>query len=128
MDSHRGEDTPERTFGNYLRQQRLLRSITLEEIAKVSKLSLYHLEALEEGRWDVFPASVYLLGAIRSYAKVLGMIEEDIILRLKEIVPYLPRSKDSPISPPSSRNFNFIWITLIGAAILILLYILARPS
>jgi cytoskeletal protein RodZ len=110
--------TPEQIFGAFLREQRLFRGISLEEIATSSKIPLYRLQALEEGRWDLFPAPVYLIGAIRSYAKTLGMIEEDVILRLKEMVPNATTYKlPQAHSRPKRRNFLLLFLLLLSGVI-----------
>jgi cytoskeletal protein RodZ len=113
---------PEQIFGAYLRDQRLFRGISLEEIALSSKIPLYRLQALEEGRWDLFPAPVYLLGAIRSYAKTLGMIEEDLILHLKEVAPGILMRKPSYLRPlQKNRKWFFLGALLLGGILFVFL-------
>lgn len=109
--------------------QRELRGVSREEISRISKISLYRLEALEEGRWDVYPAPVYLMGAIRSYARALGMDEEDAILHLKETVPYLATNRSLPATPTRKKSLWFpalLFYTLIGLFVVIALLYFIR--
>lgn len=71
---------PERgSFGSWLRRQREVRDITLREIADDSKISLRYLQALEEDRFDILPAPVFVKGFLRHYARYVGLDAEDVV-------------------------------------------------
>ncbi len=72
---------PEESFGQYLKQQRELRQISLEEISNGTKISVRLLNALEEEDWDAMPAQVFIKGFIRSYAEYIGLDPSDTLLR-----------------------------------------------
>lgn len=71
----------QRTFGNYLRAERELRQIPLAEVAAATKIPLRTLESLEGGAWDGLPATVFLRGFVRAYAKHLGLVAEEVCRR-----------------------------------------------
>ncbi|MEB3196681.1 MAG: helix-turn-helix domain-containing protein [Candidatus Sericytochromatia bacterium] len=56
-----------------LRETRLSKGLTLDEVAQRTYIKLHYLEALEEGRMDRLPAMVHTYGYIRQYAKLLGL-------------------------------------------------------
>lgn len=56
-----------------LKETRLSRGLSLEEVAQRTYIKLYYLEALEEGWLDKLPAPVHTFGYVRLYAKLLGL-------------------------------------------------------
>lgn len=69
-------------FGPWLRQQREMREITLREISDATKISLRYLEALEEERFDLLPASIFARGFLRQYARYVGLDPDEAVNRL----------------------------------------------
>lgn len=66
-------------FGARLKRERELRGISLDEIATASKISTRLLQAIESENYSVLPGGVFNRGFIRSYARYLGLNEEDVI-------------------------------------------------
>ncbi|HVS16277.1 MAG TPA: RodZ domain-containing protein [Thermoanaerobaculia bacterium] len=67
------------SFGAWLRRQREVREISLREIAETSKISLRYLEALEQDRFDLLPASLFAKGFLREYAKFVGLDPDEVV-------------------------------------------------
>ncbi len=65
-------------IGNFLRERREARGISLIEIEKDLKIRKKYLHALEEGNIDAIPGKTYLIGYLRNYSKFLGIDEENI--------------------------------------------------
>jgi cytoskeletal protein RodZ len=59
-------------FGSYLKHQRELRGIPLDEIAQTTKISIRFLQALEANQFDELPGEVFIKGFIRSYGQAIG--------------------------------------------------------
>ena len=72
------------TVGEYLKRERKLRQITLQEVAEGTKISIRSLESIEANRFTDLPAEVFLRGFVRSYAAYIGIDPEDVILRLED--------------------------------------------
>ena len=66
-------------FGGWLRREREAREVSLAEIADVTKISKAHLEALEDGRFDVLPAPIFAKGFLREYAKYVGLDPDEVV-------------------------------------------------
>ena len=66
-------------FGESLKQERELRGITLEEISQHTKVHVRFLEAIERDDLDVLPAKAFAKGFLRSYARMIGLDEEQVI-------------------------------------------------
>lgn len=59
--------------GAELRRMREARGVSLRHIASVTKIGLRHLEYLEEDRFQLLPAPVYLRGFLQEYARLVGI-------------------------------------------------------
>ncbi|MBI5599622.1 MAG: helix-turn-helix domain-containing protein [Deltaproteobacteria bacterium] len=69
--------------GEYLRRERELRGVSIEEISGVLKLSMKTIEALEKDAYGRLPHPTYVRGFIRSYCGYLGLDENDALLRFE---------------------------------------------
>ena len=61
------------TFGEDLRTARMSRGIALEDITAVTKISLHHLQALEQERFRQLPGGILNKGIVRGYATAVGL-------------------------------------------------------
>jgi flagellar biosynthesis protein FlhG len=63
----------EAVTGAALRRFREARGVSLEEIAHKSKISSRFLRYIEDERFDMLPAPVYLRGFLHEYARAVGL-------------------------------------------------------
>ncbi len=70
--------------GEYLRTQREARGITLEEVSRVTKISVKALRSLETDDYESLPPPTFVKGFIRSYCRYIGAEDEDAVLRYEE--------------------------------------------
>jgi cytoskeleton protein RodZ len=61
------------TVGDRLRIAREAKGISLDEVARQSRIPVRHLEHIERGEWDALPAITYSVGFARSYANIIGL-------------------------------------------------------
>jgi len=66
-------------FGSYLKHERELRGVPLDEIAQSTKISIRFLRALEENRFEDLPGEVFVKGFIRSYGQAIGSNEDELL-------------------------------------------------
>jgi len=59
--------------GDLLRQARLKRGLTLEQISGSTKIPLRHLTALEDGAFLALPPDIYRRAEVRAYADAVGL-------------------------------------------------------
>ena len=81
------------TLGQMLRRARELRGLTLERIAKETKIPQRHLEALERDNFTAIPTGFYGRAELRTYAQAVGL---DQRLALAEL--------ESALAPPDVRE------------------------
>jgi cytoskeletal protein RodZ len=70
--------------GQDLKKERESKGISLKEISSSTRITLKFLTALEEDRLDIFPGKFFLKAILRSYAKAVGLNEEDIVSRYRD--------------------------------------------
>jgi cytoskeletal protein RodZ len=73
-------------FGRWLLQERELRGLERGEVARLTKLTPGVIEALESGDPERMPPRAYVFGYLRSYAGVVGLDPDDVVLRFQEVV------------------------------------------
>ncbi len=77
-------DTDRETFGEYLRRERELRQISLQEVAEGTKIAIHMLKAMEADQWDKLPAELFIKGFVKSYAEYIGLVPEEVLLRYEQ--------------------------------------------
>ena len=65
-------------IGDFLRERREARGVSLIEVEKDLKIRKKYLQALEEGKIDIIPGRTYIIGYLKNYSKYLGIDEENI--------------------------------------------------
>jgi len=80
------EGTPEevKTFGTWLKNQRLAKKVPLEEIAAVTKIHIQQLRGLEDGWNENLPAMTIVRGIAVNYCKHLGLNEAEVMEQFKQ--------------------------------------------
>ena len=66
-------------IGNTLREARVRRNLTLQQVEEDIKIRVKYVQAMENEDWDVMPGVTYVKGFLRTYATYLGLDPEVII-------------------------------------------------
>ncbi|RIV85039.1 helix-turn-helix domain-containing protein [Aurantiacibacter zhengii] len=72
------------TAGAKLRAARERKGLTLEQVASETRISRRHLESLETGNLEDMPGRTYVVGFARTYAKTVGLNQEEIVGLVRE--------------------------------------------
>ena len=72
------------SFGAYLKQSRVLRQLSLEEVATATRLQTGVLSALEADDFADLQDRAHALLVVRAYATAIGLDPEETLLRLTE--------------------------------------------
>jgi cytoskeletal protein RodZ len=83
------------SIGAYLRRERELRHVSLEELVQITRVPLRMLQHIEEDRFDDLPGEVFARGFLRSYARALNLDCEQVLSRFAE-----GRKVEEPAPPP----------------------------
>jgi cytoskeletal protein RodZ len=73
------------SLGEALRSSRESQSISLDQIARDTRISKRYLEALEIEDFSVFPGEAYLVGFLRNYAQYLGLDSGELVNLYKNL-------------------------------------------
>jgi cytoskeleton protein RodZ len=92
------------SVGQRLRKIRMDRGVTLDEVARITRITKAYLIALEEDAFEKLPSEAYARGFLRIYSNFLG-IPNDEILNL-----YQPGASgevpESPVPAPSRAKLD----------------------
>lgn len=114
------------SVGAMLRDTRLERGVSLEEVAQATKIGKSQLAAIESGDASRLPAAVYVRGFVRVYADYLGVSTG--LLRPEPAMPPPSQAQthgDGPAAAQKERSrAKKQWITplLLGICVLLLVY------
>ena len=104
-------------FGRYLQVQRELRGLSLDDVARQTKIPPTLIGALEAGQAERFPERIFVLNYIRSYATAVGLSPDDAVNRFHEI----PESPKAELFDPAAlevarraRASSTLWVTIAG--------------
>lgn len=74
---------PRATFALWLRTGRARKNLTLEDVARITKIQPRILEKLESGHFDGLPAEVFVRGFVRCFARCVGLDENEALERYR---------------------------------------------
>lgn len=72
------------SLGEYFKKARQAKGFTLEEAASRTRILPQYLKAVEENNYARLPDEVFAKGFVRSYSRVLGMGEEEVVRMFDE--------------------------------------------
>jgi cytoskeleton protein RodZ len=109
-------------FGSYLKHERELRGVPLEEISGATKIHIRFLQALEDNQFDELPGEVFIKGYIRSYANIIGSDVEEMLNIYEESVGNKTENNSDSVSPSNTSAKTFLGFALIGLIVLALIF------
>lgn len=105
------------TVAEQLRQGREARSLTVQQVAEITKVRSDHIRAVEEGNYEVFSATVYVRGFVRSYASLLKLDVPQIMVALDQELERSAKFAEPPPLAKRPRNLaDFLMLQLSQVA------------
>ena len=105
---------PLKKIGNFIKEARLSRNQSVSELATDLKISVQQLKAIEEGREDLLPESVFVKAMIKRISERLKLdnsfIESELDkpvdeIQIDEIIEEVSNSRDNKEHTKSSLAF-----------------------
>jgi transcriptional regulator with XRE-family HTH domain len=121
-------------LGRYLKAEREMRNLSLEEAAKCTKIRENFLRAIEEDKYELLPHPIYVRGFLTHYAKYLGLDPAEVVHRYQQY--HKPVTADPPeaqkaIRPLANRvkarRLYFYYISIFAIVLLVPLLIYEIP-
>ena len=107
-----------------LRAAREAKRLDLEHISAETRIPLRHLESIEAGRFDALPSRTYALGFSRTYARQVGLDEDEIadLVRAEMAeTDYYPSSASGGMEPGDPAKLPSAGLAWFGAFAALLL-------
>ncbi|KKS44525.1 MAG: hypothetical protein UV48_C0019G0012 [Candidatus Azambacteria bacterium GW2011_GWA2_42_9] len=96
-----------KNIAEFLKDKRREKNLSLEKLSDLSKIQVYHLEALEAGQFEKLPPSIYRAGIFKRIAKFLDISDEEIVKLYKNENHLIvePSYANEAISPKENHYF-----------------------
>ncbi len=124
------------SIGEFFRQVRETKGLTIDEVASKTRIRSDFVKALEDGNFAKLPDQVFARGFVRSYARSLGLDEDDAIHRFvqsagayydKQVERERLKTRQAEEERKRQANRKAVAIA-IGIAILTLIFLLSREQ
>jgi cytoskeleton protein RodZ len=124
------------SVGEFFRQVRETKGLTVDEVSSKTRIRSDFVKALEDGNFSKLPDQVFARGFVRSYARSLGLDEEDAIQRFAKSAGTFyekqnerERLKVRQAEEERKRQSNRKAVAIaIGIAVLTLIFLLSREQ
>lgn len=120
-------------IGSRLKEARLAKKMSLDELQEVTKIQKRYLQAIEEGNFDMMPGAFYVRAFIKQYAEAVGLNADELLASYKLDVPQTSSEEvthsiqSTPsrrkISRTSSSKFTDVMPKLIVALFIVVVFV-----
>ncbi|KOY83652.1 hypothetical protein ADM90_05285 [Lysinibacillus macroides] len=93
-------------LGTRLKEARLSKGYSLDDLQEITKIQKRYLVGIEEGNYSIMPGSFYVRAFIKQYAEAVGLNAEEILETYKNELPSTPNDQvsQSITNSPSRRK------------------------
>lgn len=96
-----------KNLAEFLKEKRQSQNLSLNKLSDLTKIQVYHLEALEAGQFEKLPPLVYRAGIFKRLAKFLDVDKNEIIRMYKQEIQAVEISPDYGNIIKSKQNSYF---------------------
>lgn len=119
-----------KTVGLMLKEARMQRKFTLDQMEQSTKIRRKFLEAIEADNYSSMPSLSYAKGFVKNYSKFLGLDTEKVLAIFRRQNAEIPKSSILPKRDSDSLNAStfqltparFVWMVIGGLLLLFLMY------
>lgn len=86
-------------LGNRLKEARIAKGLTLEELQEITKIQVRYLTGIEEGNYSMMPGKFYVRAFIKQYAEAVDLSPEELFEEFEGEIP-------SPVNEEISQNLS----------------------
>lgn len=111
------------SFGERIRQAREERQLSIDDLVGETRINPQHLIDLEECKTSGISAPGYIVGYLRTLAKVLDLDAEELISDFKSSIDQADHQTIDPeheLLPPKAKKNSFGWSTILATTIIVL--------
>lgn len=114
-------------FGEFLRRAREQRGLTIQQIARQTKIPWRHLEALEHGDLTAVPGGLYRRAEVRAFADAVGLDQRQALTALEQALGEAdagPPSNEG-VPPPRPMRRTLLWVAAGALAAIVIVPLVA---
>lgn len=74
------------SLGQFLREERERRGVTIEQVASATKIGIRQLHALEADQYSDLPAKPFIRGFVISYSRFIGIDHKEVLVRFSSFL------------------------------------------
>jgi cytoskeletal protein RodZ len=116
---HRSKELME-SIGRYLKSMRETQGMSVEEIARATRIPMVSIENIESDHFDDLPAEVFVRGFLRAYARAVQVPADDVLARYtasRRVATVTPL----PLAAPEGRRSSGRRVGVAIAFVLLLI-------
>ncbi|MFJ7980246.1 helix-turn-helix domain-containing protein [Lysinibacillus xylanilyticus] len=91
-------------LGTRLKEARLSKGYSLDDLQEITKIQKRYLIGIEEGNYSIMPGSFYVRAFIKQYADAVGLDAEELLETYKSELPGTPNNQVSQMTSSPSRR------------------------
>jgi cytoskeletal protein RodZ len=119
------------TIGEILKQEREFHRLTLDELAKKTRIRSEYLQALESNQFDGLPSATFVKGYIRTYGQIFGFDYQPLLRMLRRDYKesargqLVPREFITPVlrRPARGTPITYLMVALAVVMVTLLSYV-----
>ena len=93
------------SLGEFLRQEREKRGVTIEQVASATKIGVRTLYSLEADHYGDLPAKPFIRGFVSSYARFVGLDPKEVLTRFNDFID--EKASDRPVRDGGHSGYAF---------------------
>lgn len=101
-------------FGDFLRNARERRGLTLQQVARETKIQFRYLDAIEHGDLSALPEGIYRRAQIRAFAQSVGVDQHAAIAELERALEASKQLRQTAIVRSETKPRTKRGLTVIG--------------
>ncbi|WP_193768946.1 helix-turn-helix domain-containing protein [Metasolibacillus meyeri] len=120
-------------LGARLKEARLAKGLSLEDLQEVTKIQKRYLVGIEEGNYSIMPGSFYVRAFIKQYAEAVGLDPEEVLSSYQQDIPgvkqeevaqaYTQNTRRRRITPRSSNKILEMMPMIIAALFIVVIIV-----
>jgi len=114
--------------GKAFKNARIVRSMTVEDAANQTFISIEYIKAIESGDYAVFPARIFAIQYFKKYAKFLNLEISFFDIYNADVVAAADKELQSDLPDPSFLKKNLIYIFCICFFLLLSIFFIFNDT
>ena len=124
-------------IGQKLRNARIKKGYTIDDLQQITKIQKRYLIAIEEGQFDHLPGDFYVRAFIKQYSDAVGISSDDLLEEYKADIPNSQPSQEATQQETKTRSIkeesnsffsnlgNYIPQIVVGIVVIVIIAVIA---